>query len=63
MHLGRSAQLIDLTGGGVTGKPLNLPTPQKAVSALNRTWEGSAKADSDVGGRAAAKEQKDLKQL
>lgn len=58
MHLGRSGKLIDLTGGGGTGEPLNRPTPQKAASASNRTWEGSAKVDSDVGGRAAAKEQK-----
>lgn len=41
MHLGRSARLIDLTGGGGTGKALDRPTLKKAVACRNergRRW-------------------------
>lgn len=38
-----------------TGRALNPPTPTGG-SVWSRMWEGSVKADSDVGGRGAGKE-------
>lgn len=55
MHLGRLAGLIDLTGGGGTGRALDPPAP-KGGNVWSRTWEGCAGADSAVGGEVRGRD-------